>query len=67
MEHERWNWQRRIQNWTYKAGPKDEKNKTTPYLLPYDQLEDKIKEYDRETVRLIPALLERAGFEAYKR
>jgi hypothetical protein len=66
MEHERWNWQRRIQGWTYKAGSKDEKNKTTPYLLPYDQLEEKIKEYDRETIRLIPALLEKAGFEAYK-
>ena len=66
IEHNRWNWQKRLQGWKYKAGPKDMKNKTNPSLVPWAQLPDNIKEYDRETVRLIPELLAKANFEIYK-
>ncbi len=66
LEHNRWNWQKRLQGWILKPGKKDIENKTTPLLVPWEQLTDKIKEYDLETVRLIPQLLTKAGFEIYK-
>jgi len=66
MEHERWCWLRRLQGWTWKKGPKSEAQKTTPHLLSYDRLSEDIKEYDREPIRLIPAILKKAGFEAFK-
>lgn len=54
--HENWAKGRLRDGWTY--GPvRDDKKKTTPCLLPYDQLPESEKEYDRntalETVRLI--------------
>jgi hypothetical protein len=66
LEHARWNWQRILQNWTYKAGPKDNANKTTPYLVPWRQLSREIQQYDIDTVNLIPQLLRDAGYEAYR-
>lgn len=66
IEHDRWNWQKRLQGWKYKKGPKSDKKKTSPYILPWDQLSNEIQEYDRETVRLIPELLAKANYEAYK-
>ncbi len=66
MEHDRWSWERRLQGWVLKGGEKDVENKTTPHLVPYDDLPDDVKEYDRESVRLIPGLLARAGYEAYR-
>lgn len=66
LEHDRWNIERSLSGWTYRDGEKDERRKTTPYLVPYDRLPEKIREYDREMVRLIPELLTRAGYEAYK-
>jgi hypothetical protein len=65
-EHERWCWQRRLQGWIYRRGKKNDAQKTTPYLIPYERLTEKIKEYDRETVRLIPKLLAQAGYEVYR-
>lgn len=65
MEHSRWNWQKLLQGWIYAPPPKDLEKKTTPHLVPWARLPDEIREYDRETVRLIPALLMQAGYEAY--
>ena len=67
LEHERWCWERRLAGWSYKPGKKDDKNLTSPYLIPYDKLKEEIKEYDRETVRLIPCLLAKIGYETYNR
>lgn len=64
MEHSRWVWQALMQGWTYRAGEKDPQAKTNPCILPWDQLTDEIKQYDIDTVRLIPELLDRAGYEA---
>jgi hypothetical protein len=36
--------------------------KKSPYLVPYDGLSDDIREYDRNTVRAVPAFLTEAGF-----
>ncbi|MCB1090308.1 MAG: AAA family ATPase [Verrucomicrobiae bacterium] len=65
MEHSRWNWQKLLQGWNYAPSPKDPEKKTTPHLVTWEQLPNSIKEYDRETVRLIPTLLKDAGYEPY--
>lgn len=64
-EHERWNAERRAGGWT--LGPRDAATKTTPYLVPYADLPDDVKGYDREAVRAIPAVLERVGFGIRRR
>lgn len=56
LEHERWNQDRIADGWTY-GKERDKVKKITPYLVPYDQLTEDIKEYDRDTVRNIPLLL----------
>lgn len=46
--HEVWSAQRIKDGWTY--GPKrDDTSKQHPCLVPYDQLPDSEKEYDRQT------------------
>ncbi len=67
MEHERWCEERRHQGWAYNSGPKNIKKKTSPHLVPWEQLSDDIKEYDRNTVRELPAFLARAGFQICRR
>lgn len=65
MEHKRWNEERLKAGW--RLGPKkDAENKITPYLVSWDKLEDKIREYDRNTVRGMPSFLARAGFQIYR-
>lgn len=57
--HENWSMGRIREGWTY--GPRrDDNNRTHPCLVPYDQLSESEKEYDRitaaETLKLILAL-----------
>lgn len=63
-EHEAWVQERLASGWT--QGPKDVAHKVTPYLVPYDQLTDEIKDYDRDAVRNIPALADRIGMAVYE-
>ncbi|MGH3916949.1 MAG: NAD-binding protein [Pseudonocardiaceae bacterium] len=60
LEHERWNGERRAAGWT--LGPKNNKRRTTPYLVPYRELSPDIQEYDRSAVRAIPSLLASVGY-----
>ncbi|MEI7900189.1 MAG: RyR domain-containing protein [bacterium] len=55
MEHARWCAERFLAGWT--LGPSDMPRQVSPYLVPYDQFDDKIKEYDRVAVRSIPKIL----------
>lgn len=64
MEHSRWVWQSLMHGWIYKPGQKNAEAKTNPCILPWDQLDDATRRLDIETVRLIPELLERAGYKA---
>lgn len=59
-EHDRWVEERTRAGWTY--GPvKDEDRKVSPYLVPWSELEDDIREYDRVPVREMIGLVESAG------
>ena len=57
--HENWAVGRIKDGWTFGA-ERDDHRKTTPCLVPYDQLPDAEKEYDRktaiETLKLMIAL-----------
>ena len=59
IEHRRWVDERLAAGW--KKGPRDAEAKTTPYLVPYDELSDQVKDYDRQPVRDIISILEDIG------
>jgi len=59
LEHERWVEERLANGWT--VGPKDIDKKTTPWLVPYEELPDEEQEKDRQTVREIPKFLAKGG------
>ena len=64
-EHEQWMAERLARGWT--LGERDVKNKRSPYLVPYAELSEEIKDYDRDAVRNIPALCDRIGMAIYER
>ncbi len=66
MEHERWMLERKKEGWTFAPGVKNVEQKTSPYLVPYEQLTEEIKEYNRTTVRELPRFLARAGYQIYR-
>ncbi len=59
LEHERWTAERRAAGWT--PGPRDAHARTTPYLVPWDDLEESVRELDRQFVRSLPDILADAG------
>ena len=63
MEHDRWNGDRLRNGWTYAPGEKDIDKKTSPYLVPWDDLSEEIKELDRVPVRGMAGFLARAEFQ----
>jgi len=67
MEHERWCEERSLQGWSYAPGPKNIKKKKSPHLVPWKELSEEIKEYDRNMVRGLPSFLAQAGFQIYRR
>ena len=64
FEHDEWVRERLGYGWTY-GEVKDNENKISPYLVPYDELSEEIKTLDRDTIRNIPALLGMIGMAAY--
>ena len=63
LEHEAWMQERLSRGW--KLGERNAAQKTSPYLVPYDQLSEEIKDYDRDAIRNIPALAARVGMAVY--
>lgn len=57
--HENWSAGRIADGWTY-GEERDDEKRTTPCLVPYDELSEEEKEYDRntalQTLKLIMAL-----------
>ncbi len=63
--HERWCSLRRAEGWSY--GPeRNDRTKQTPCLVPYDELPESEKDYDRETTRCVIESLIKAGFSIKK-
>ncbi|MDM8552564.1 NAD-binding protein [Desulfobacterales bacterium HSG2] len=59
-EHVRWYASYSLEGYTY--GPKrDDDMKTHPYLVPWEEISEDIREYDREAVRNIPKYLGMIG------
>jgi voltage-gated potassium channel Kch len=57
MEHARWRASRILQGWTY--GPeRDNALRKSPYLAPWNGIDEATKELDREAVREIPKVLQ---------
>lgn len=64
--HEVWAVNRMNEGWTY--GPeRDDTNKKHPCLVPYEDLSDEEKEYDRATSQETVKLILKAGFKILKR
>ena len=64
MEHGRYNAERIAAGWT--PGPRDPDKKISPYLVPWEELEEDIKQYDRDAVRSFPEVFEMVGLEVYR-
>ena len=62
MEHGRWNAERLLKGWTG-AEERDHDKKTRPYIVSWSMLPEKVKEWDRRTVRNIPEFLAKVGLE----
>jgi hypothetical protein len=66
LEHDRWWRERDDEDWT--LGPeKDERARTSPSLVSWDELSDRDREYDRALVREMPAMLAKVGFRVVRR
>ncbi len=65
FEHEQWMRERLSRGW--RKGRRNVEDKRSPYLVPYEELPEEIKDYDRDAVRNIPALAEQIGMAVYER
>jgi ppGpp synthetase/RelA/SpoT-type nucleotidyltranferase len=66
MEHGRWVVERLKAGWRL-GEKKDEEQKISPYLIPWDRLPENVKDYDRQAVKNYPRVLRRAGLGVYER
>ena len=64
--HDVWAQSRINEGWTY--GPvRDDKTRQTPCLVPYDQLPEEEKEYDRNTALNTLRLIVKLGYDIVKK
>lgn len=66
LEHERWCADRRRDGWVLAPGEKDLDARATPHLVPWEQLDEHVRELDRVMVRGIPAFLAEAGLRVVR-
>lgn len=65
-EHDSWVQERLENGWVY--GPvKNPEKKVTPYVVPYEELSEEIKDLDRDTIRNIPLLADMIGLGIYRK
>ncbi len=62
MEHGRWNVERMVDGW-HIGDEKDAAKKISPYLRKWSDLNEHIKQNDRDAVKKIPDLLAQVGLE----
>ena len=66
MEHDRWVKERMSNGWVY-GRVKDVRMRTSPYIAPWSDIPEDIREYDRQAVRNIIPILGRVGLYVLKR
>lgn len=64
LEHERFNSERLQRHW--RIGARDSKSRTTPFLVPWRDLEQKWRDVDSAMVKCVPEILLKAGFKIYR-
>lgn len=64
--HENWAKRRMEEGWNYGPG-RDDRAKTTPCLVPYDELPEDEKEYDRHTALETIKLILKLGYTIRKK
>jgi len=65
LEHGRWIVERLKHGWRY--GPvKDVDKKISPYIVPWDELSEEVRGWDRGAVEKWPDVLQEAGLEVYR-
>lgn len=64
MEHERFNAERLQRQW--RMGPRNSKQRTTPFLVPWRELTKEWQDVDRVMVECVPRVLEGAGWRVYR-
>ena len=64
--HDTWAVGRISEGWTY-GEKKDAEKKTTPLLIPYDELPESEKEYDRNTAFETLKMIVKMGYEIQKK
>lgn len=65
LEHQRWMLDKLSNGWT--LGKLDTQLRKHPDMIPYDQLDETVKDYVRVSVRNIPAYLKEIGYELYRK
>ena len=65
LEHERWCADQRLDGYRY-APVRDDVRKLHPSMIPWSELSEDEREKDRQTIRDLPAMLARVGFEIYR-
>lgn len=63
--HDVWAQGRIVEGWTY-GEQRDDKQKTHPCLVPYEELPDAEREYDRQTAVQTLKLILKLGFKIHK-
>lgn len=64
IEHARWNANRWLEGW--QLGPRNDARKTHPKLVPWAELDEPTRQYDRDAVRQIPELLGIVGLKVVR-
>ena len=66
LEHGRWNVERLRNGWRF-GRPRDNAQKVHDCLVPWENLPEPIREYDRNSIRAFPKILAAAGFEIFRK
>lgn len=65
LEHQRWMLDKQANGWS--LGKLDTQLRKHPDMIPYQQLDESVKDYIRVSVRNIPAYLKEIGYELYRK